>query len=141
MNMRRILTVVFILPILAYAVEVHDVREMPETTLIEPERRSETDQVCPNPNKIGDICNSIGSRVEDNNPDSYYVYDYQRRILEASCADSDFAAMYEALEQGRKDDEIAFEAEVVRKVNIMWDRYEKDFTATTLNFLCKTAVY
>lgn len=74
---------------------------------------------CPNKEKLIGLCSSIFMRIEDDDPESPYVYQYQRKIIEASCADME------------KDSE----AEISRKVNIMWNKYENDLlTCDFINF-------
>lgn len=42
---------------------------------------------CPNPNSLKNICIFVDSRTKDPKPQGDYIYTYQRKILEAACAD------------------------------------------------------
>src|SRR5690606_6564826 len=44
-------------------------------------------EICPDPAKLRDLCLHVGTKHEDPDPDSLYLYRYQRIIHEAACAD------------------------------------------------------
>lgn len=73
---------------------------------------------CPNKAKLVSICNSVSNKIEDKDPNSSYVYEYQRKIYEASCADI----------------EIDSEATMRKKINEMWDKYQKELSCDSSQF-------
>lgn len=75
-------------------------------------------QTCPNNEKLADLCLAVYSKSEDEDPEGPYSYEYQRIVLEASCADPE------------KDSE----AEVTRKVNQLWNKFENELTCDDSTF-------
>jgi hypothetical protein len=73
---------------------------------------------CHDRRKIGGICNFISSMSRDNNPNSSYVYLYEKNIYEASCVDID----------NDTDEEIS------RKVNALWNAYEDELVCYNTSF-------
>jgi len=65
---------------------------------------------CPDTKKLRNLCSSINMLDEDKDPNSPYVYLYQRLILEAACVDS-----------------LDTPIEMRRKVNELWNNYPADF--------------
>lgn len=43
--------------------------------------------VCPNPKKLRGLCMFVDSKEKDPNPQGRFVWKYQRKLLEAACAD------------------------------------------------------
>lgn len=74
---------------------------------------------CPNASKITSLCSEVSFREKDPNPLSKkYKYLYQRKILEASCA-----------EVGKDS-----EAEVAKKVATMWKKFESELHCSNTQF-------
>ncbi len=74
---------------------------------------------CPNKEKLETLCDSIALSIREKDKKDLYYYEYERKILEASCVD-------------QLNDS---EAEISRKVNIMWNKYENELLAcTSANF-------
>ena len=47
----------------------------------------ELPSVCPNPKKLRGLCMFVDSKEKDPNPQGRFVWKYQRKLLEAACAD------------------------------------------------------
>ncbi len=73
---------------------------------------------CPKKDNVEDLCNSIFDQKEDSDPESSYVYKYQRIILEASCVNSD------------KDTQV----DKINKINAMWNRLTNKLTCDSTRF-------
>lgn len=67
---------------------------------------------CPDPKKLRGLCMFVDSKEKDTNPQGRFVWKYQRKILEAACADP------------KKDSE----EEIGRKISKLW----KDNEATLI---------
>lgn len=90
---------------------------------------------CPNPKPVNNICASIGSREGDEDPDSPYVYQYQRLIYKAACADKDYEQlMLMDDKQSQSVEAKQLEDEIVRKINLLWDKYEPTFNCNSTQF-------
>ncbi len=76
---------------------------------------------CPQKDKIEDLCSSIFNRKEDNDPESPYVYQYQRIITEAACVNQ------------KKDSK----SEKTNKINAMWKRLEDKLICDNTSFKVK----
>ena len=48
---------------------------------------TEVPKVCPNPKKLRGLCMFVDSKEKDPNPQGRFVWKYQRKLLEAACAD------------------------------------------------------
>lgn len=48
---------------------------------------TELPAVCPNPKKLRGLCMFVDSKEKDSNPQGRFVWKYQRKLLEAACAD------------------------------------------------------
>ena len=48
---------------------------------------TELPAVCPNPKKLRGLCMFVDSKEKDPNPQGRFVWKYQRKLLEAACAD------------------------------------------------------
>lgn len=73
---------------------------------------------CPDKSKLMNICGDVSGMSLDHDEESNYVYTYQRKIYEASCADIENDSP----------------AEIVKKVNLMWNLYEKDLKCRSPQF-------
>jgi hypothetical protein len=73
---------------------------------------------CPNKSKLSNLCNAVSFMRKDSDPDSSYMWEYQRIIYEASCVDY----------------ETASDEEIRKKVNAMWDKYEKELRCAANDF-------
>lgn len=73
---------------------------------------------CPNPARLRGICTAILNRTPDPSPYVNFPHMYQRRILNAACADAS------------KDSE----EEVVRKIQKMWSELEDHLVCNGLTF-------
>ncbi len=86
---------------------------------------------CPNKEKLIDICDSISLRVVEKEKKDLYYYEYERKILEASCVDQ------------LKDSEDV----ISNKVKLLWEKHEDLLVCTNANFdvtrgnVLKLAVY
>ena len=66
---------------------------------------------CPNRAKLDQLCTAISLLKEDSDPNSEYLYQYQRIISEASCAN---------FESDSKES-------IKTKVNVLWEKHQSDF--------------
>ena len=79
---------------------------------------TEVPNVCPNPKKLRGLCMFVSSKEEDPNPQGRFVWKYQRKLLEAACADP------------AKDSE-----EVIgRKISKLWKENESTLICNNTKF-------
>lgn len=76
------------------------------------------EKACPNERDLKVLCGQISGMVNDRDESNYYSYSYQEIIYEASCADF-------------VNDS---EEEIARKVNLMWNKYEKNMHCNSPQF-------
>lgn len=74
--------------------------------------------VCPNPKKLRGLCMFVDSKEKDPNPQGRFVWKYQRKLLEAACADP------------AKDSE----EEIGRKILNMWKENEATLICNNTKF-------
>ena len=78
----------------------------------------EVPAVCPNPKKLRGLCMFVSGKEEDPNPQGRFVWKYQRKLLEAACADP------------AKDSE-----EVIgRKISKLWKENESTLICNNTKF-------
>lgn len=73
---------------------------------------------CPNNTNTELLCSTVSGMLEDKDPDSYYNYQYQRIIYEASCVDL-----------GNDSEKL-----ISQKVNKMWQKYGSSFKCNSTQF-------
>ena len=65
------------------ATGIHTIK--PSNKVVTP--ATEVPTVCPNPKKLRGLCMFVDSKEKDPNPQGRFVWKYQRKLLEAACAD------------------------------------------------------
>ena len=81
-----IIVLLFALPTLdahCQAANTHTIK--PTNKVVTP--ATEVPTVCPNPKKLRGLCMFVDSKEKDPNPQGRFVWKYQRKLLEAACAD------------------------------------------------------
>lgn len=119
--MRSILFLsLLMLPLLAIS-QVEDCDNEPAKKLlkaVEKSAKSEKSDTCPDSSKVKHLCMYVGSMTDDTTPLKNYRYVYQRKLLEAACADP------------YKDSEEV----IAQKVSKMWKQFESQFICNSVQF-------